>query len=43
MTSVKVAVRVRPFNKREIDNNCACNVEMIGKMTAITDPATGQK
>lgn len=43
MTSVKVAVRVRPFNKREIDLGCQCNIEMIGKMTAITDPNTGQK
>lgn len=43
MTSVKVAVRVRPFNKREVDLGCTCNVEMLGKMTAITDPSTGQK
>ena len=42
MSSVKVAVRVRPFNKREIDNNSECCIKMAGKMTSITDPSTGQ-
>ena len=36
--SVKVAVRVRPFNQREKDRNSQCVIEMIGKTTQITDP-----
>jgi len=38
-----VAVRVRPFNKREVDLDSQCCIEMAGKMTAIIDPQTGQK
>ncbi|KAL4238780.1 Kinesin-like protein kif16b [Mactra antiquata] len=37
MTSVKVAVRVRPFNKREIDLGCKFIIQMDGKKTTITN------
>ena len=35
--SVKVAVRVRPFNTREKENNSTCNIEMNGNQTVIKD------
>ena len=35
--SVKVAVRVRPFNTREKDNNSNCCIEMIQNQTTIKD------
>ena len=35
--SVKVGVRVRPFNQREVDLNCRLCVEMIGNMTRLFD------
>eukprot|EP00055_Hartaetosiga_balthica_P004465 m.11732 g.11732 ORF g.11732 m.11732 type:complete len:1033 (-) comp3880_c0_seq1:693-3791(-) len=35
--SVKVAVRVRPFNKREKDLNSTCCIEMVGNKTTISD------
>lgn len=38
MSSVKVAVRVRPFNSREIARDAHCIIEMSGNMTAITNP-----
>lgn len=38
MSSVKVAVRVRPFNTREILRDAKCIIEMAGNMTAITNP-----
>lgn len=38
MSSVKVAVRVRPFNTREIVRDAKCIIEMAGNMTAITNP-----
>lgn len=38
MTSVKVAVRVRPFNQREKDMSAQCIIEMSGNMTKITNP-----
>lgn len=38
MSSVKVAVRVRPFNTREILRDAKCIIEMSGNMTAITNP-----
>ncbi|XP_052767507.1 kinesin-like protein KIF16B isoform X2 [Mya arenaria] len=37
MTSVKVAVRVRPLNKREVDLNSNFIIEMHGKKTTITN------
>ncbi len=37
--NVKVAVRVRPFNAREIQRNAKCIVQMEGKVTQIIDPA----
>lgn len=33
--SVKVAVRVRPFNKREIENDAKLIVQMDGKLTRL--------
>ena len=38
--TVRVAVRVRPFNRRESSNNDACIVHMSadGKTTTIVDP-----
>ena len=35
--SVKVAIRVRPFNQREIDLNTQCCIEMEGTKTILTD------
>lgn len=37
MASVKVAVRVRPFNQRENDLHCACIVEVEGKKTRLNN------
>lgn len=33
MSSVKVAVRVRPYNNREISRDCKCIIEMAGYTT----------
>lgn len=33
MSSVKVAVRVRPFNNRELSRECASIIEMTGTTT----------
>ncbi|XP_053683877.1 kinesin-like protein unc-104 isoform X2 [Sabethes cyaneus] len=38
MSSVKVAVRVRPFNSREIGRESKCIIEMTGNTTCITNP-----
>ncbi|KAL5243825.1 hypothetical protein ACI65C_011235 [Semiaphis heraclei] len=38
MSSVKVAVRVRPYNNREISRDCKCIIEMAGYTTSITNP-----
>ncbi|XP_049875977.1 kinesin-like protein unc-104 isoform X7 [Pectinophora gossypiella] len=38
MSSVKVAVRVRPFNSREISRECKCIIEMSGNTTVIVNP-----
>ncbi|KPJ15600.1 Kinesin-like protein KIF1B [Papilio machaon] len=38
MSSVKVAVRVRPFNSREIAKECKCIIEMSGNTTVIMNP-----
>lgn len=35
MSSVKVAVRVRPFNSRELNANSKCVISMSGKSTTI--------
>lgn len=35
--SVKVGVRVRPFNQREIDLGCQLCVEMVGNTTRLLD------
>eukprot|EP00761_Pharyngomonas_kirbyi_P009838 gb/GECH01009856.1/.p1 GENE.gb/GECH01009856.1/~~gb/GECH01009856.1/.p1 ORF type:complete len:1270 (+),score=336.42 gb/GECH01009856.1/:1-3810(+) len=41
--SVRVAVRVRPFNEREKKAGANCVVEMEGPNTTITNPENGQK
>lgn len=38
MSSVKVAVRVRPFNNREISRDCGCIISMSGNTTVIVNP-----
>ena len=38
MSSVKVAVRVRPFNSREKNANATCIINMDGNTTRIIDP-----
>jgi hypothetical protein len=38
--SVKVAVRVRPFNEQEIKEKSKCCVTMDGPNTIICDPET---
>ncbi|RWS24009.1 kinesin-like protein unc-104 isoform X13, partial [Leptotrombidium deliense] len=38
MSSVKVAVRVRPFNNREINYQCKCILSMNGQTTTIYNP-----
>ncbi|XP_011334950.2 kinesin-like protein unc-104 isoform X9 [Ooceraea biroi] len=38
MSSVKVAVRVRPFNHREIVREAQCIIEMTGSTTSIVNP-----
>ena len=35
MSSVKVAVRVRPFNSRELQRDCTCIIDMTEKMTSM--------
>eukprot|EP00047_Mylnosiga_fluctuans_P022633 m.123624 g.123624 ORF g.123624 m.123624 type:complete len:1017 (-) comp9331_c1_seq4:1455-4505(-) len=39
--NIKVAVRVRPFNQRELDCNSKLVVEMQGSTTLVHDPAGG--
>ncbi|XP_021372883.1 kinesin-like protein unc-104 isoform X4 [Mizuhopecten yessoensis] len=43
MSSVKVAVRVRPFNGREKAHNSVAIIQMSGKSTTITNPKAGPK
>ncbi|KAG1654161.1 Kinesin-like protein KIF16B [Nymphon striatum] len=38
MASVKVAVRVRPFNQRELDNESSCIIQMNQNITTIINP-----
>ena len=40
MSSIKVTVRVRPFNQRERDRNATSIIEMQGDTTRITNPTT---
>lgn len=40
--SVKVAVRVRPFNDREKEKGSKCCIQMQNPSTLITDPKTGK-
>jgi hypothetical protein len=39
--SIRVAVRVRPFNHRESDRNARCIISTNGPQTTITNPETG--
>lgn len=39
--SVKVAVRVRPFNNRELELKCDNCIQMQGNTTVLKDPSTG--
>ena len=41
--SVKVAVRVRPFNGREKDRNATCIIRMFGVKTVIINPDTQEE
>uniref|UniRef100_A0AC35GKR5 Kinesin-like protein unc-104 n=1 Tax=Panagrolaimus sp. PS1159 TaxID=55785 RepID=A0AC35GKR5_9BILA len=41
MSSVKVAVRVRPFNSREKDRDAKCVIAMTGNTTTISGGTTG--
>ncbi|CAI8043563.1 Kinesin-like protein KIF13A, partial [Geodia barretti] len=43
MSKVKVAVRVRPMNKRETAMNAGCVVDMEGNQTFLTPPDGGHK
>ena len=38
MTSVKVAVRVRPFNQRPEEQSSTCIIDMVDNQTTITNP-----
>ena len=40
--SLKVAVRLRPFNQREIELNSRLCVQMVGSKTTINDPEEGK-
>ena len=40
MTSVKVAVRVRPFNQREKNFASECIIQMDGNQTKIRNPVS---
>jgi hypothetical protein len=42
-SNVKVAVRVRPFNTREITQKTANCISMTGNQTIIVDPTTGKE
>jgi len=42
MTSVKVAVRCRPFNEREKNFESSCIITMDGNGTTIKNPANGE-
>ncbi len=44
MSSVKVAVRVRPFNSREINRDSKCIIEMVDNTTGNVqfDPPSNQ-
>ena len=41
--SVKVAIRVRPFNRREKELKSKLIVEMKGNQTILTNPSDGKK
>jgi hypothetical protein len=41
--NVKVAVRVRPFNKRELERNAKVCIQMAGQETVIADDAGNER
>ena len=41
--SVQVAVRVRPFNGREMDRKATCIIRMVGVKTLIINPDTQEE
>ena len=41
--NVKVAVRIRPFNQREIDAKSSLVVEMDGKQTSLKKPKVNEE
>ncbi|XP_052091437.1 kinesin-like protein KIF28 [Mytilus californianus] len=41
--NVKVAVRVRPFNRRERERNAKCIIDMTGNTTKIEDPSSSDE
>ena len=41
--SIKVAVRVRPFNSSEIEKKCSCCIEMNNETTIIKDASGNTK
>jgi hypothetical protein len=43
MDTIKVAVRVRPFNSREKEKNAKCIISMHGKSTTIRNPESGDE
>ena len=43
MTSVKVAVRVRPFNQRPEEQSSTCIIDMVDNQTTITNPVIIEK
>jgi hypothetical protein len=43
MTSVKVAVRVRPFNQRPEEQSSTCIIDMVDNQTTITNPVNFKK
>ena len=43
MSSVKVAVRVRPFNDREKANNSQLIIKMVDNTTSIQNPVSAHR
>lgn len=40
--SIKIAVRVRPFNRPEMENGVQCVVEMDGQEVRLKNPESGE-
>ena len=43
MENIKVAVRMRPFNGREMDRKATCIIRMVGVKTLIINPDTQEE